>query len=167
MITQNTQPDPLEDDEIPNLIMIEEDSDIYDLTVSDDFLENIDVSDSQTSVNASLENYEIMSLDLLSDEDLFGLSVTKISAEFDPAWITALTVGTDFDFDLAYSSHELLSLKGNNTIYDTSTSNSLILSHDGLQDISAGSKTTDIFINSVSTANISGDVSKVNLYVRK
>ena len=26
-----------------NLIMFEEDSDIYDLTVSDDFLENIDV----------------------------------------------------------------------------------------------------------------------------
>ena len=165
MSTQNNQPNPFEDDESPNLIMFEDDSDIYDLTVSDDFLEHIDGSDSQTSVDASLENYEIMSLDLLSDEDLFGPSVTKISAEFDPAWITALTVGTNFDFDLAYSSHELLSLEGNNTIYDTSTNNSLILSHDGLQDISAGSKTTDIFINSLSTANISGDVSKVNLYV--
>ena len=99
---------------------------------------------------------------LLSDEDLFGSSVKKISSELDPAWITALTAGTDFDFDLAYSSHELLSLEGNNTIYDTSTSNSLILSHDGLQDISAGSKTTDIFLNSVSSANISGDASTVN-----
>ena len=113
----------------------------------------------------SLENYEIMSLDLLSDEDLFGLSVTKISAEFDPAWITALTVGTDFDFDLAYSSHELLSLKGNNTIYDTSTSNSLILSHDGLQDISAGSKTTDIFINSVRAQRTSQEMYPKSIYM--
>ena len=84
-----------------------------------------------------------------------------------PEWITALTVGTNFDFDLAYSSHELLTLEGNNTIYDTSDSNSLVLSRDGLQDISTGSKTTDIFIDSASAANISGDASTVNLYVHE
>ena len=50
-----------QDDESANLIMFEDDSDIYDLTVSDDFLENIDVSVSQTSVDASLENYDVMS----------------------------------------------------------------------------------------------------------
>ena len=167
MSTQNNQPNLVEDEENSNLIMFEDDSDIYDLIVSDDFLEDIDVPHPQLSVDASLENYGIMSLDLLSDEDLFGPSVKKISSELDPAWITALTAGTDFDFDLAYSSHELLNLEGNNTIYDTSTSNSLILSHDGLQDISAGSKTTDIFLNSVSSANISGDASTVNLYVHE
>ena len=152
---------------ITNSILFEDDSDIYDLTASDDFLENLGASQLQTSVHAPLENYELTSLDLLSGEDLFGASVTKISAELNPEWITALSVGTNFDFDLAYSSHELLTLEGNNTIYDTSTSNSLILSRDGLQDISTGSKTTDIFINSDSVANILGDASTVNLYVHE
>ena len=91
----------------------------------------------------------------------------KLAQELNSEWITALSVGTNFDFDLAYSSHELLTLEGNNTIYDTSTNNSLILSRDGLQDISTGSKTTDIFINSDSVANILGDASTVNLYVHE
>jgi len=167
MSTESNTLHPFTDNENQNSILFEDDSDIYELSASDDFLEDLDVSQLQINHDAPLENYEINSADLLSGEDLFGTSVTKISSELNSEWITALSVGTNFDFDLAYSSHELLTLKGNNTVYDTSTNNSLILSRDGLQDISTGPKTTDIFISSDSLANISGDASTVNLYVHE
>ena len=148
-------------------ILFEDQTDIYGLTISDNFLENLSVSSEASGVSSLPDGYEFTSSDFLSDEDIFGPSVTEISSQINEEWIAALTANTDFDLDLAYSSHELLDLNGNNTIYDTSTSNSLILSHDGLQDISTGSKTADIFIDSGSAANISGESSQVNLYVRE
>lgn len=148
-------------------ILFEDDIDIYGLTISDNFLENLSVSAETPSVSSWPDGYEFTSSDFLSDGDIFGPSVTEISSKIDAEWITALTASTDFDIDLAYSSHELLDLNGNNTVYDTSTINSLILSHDGLQEISTGSKTADIFIDSGSAANISGESSQVNLYVRE
>jgi len=166
METEGLSP-PLSDDENQNSVLLGDGSDVYQLSAPDDFLENLDASQLQISDDASLKSYEVTSLDLLSGEDLFGPSVTKISSELNPEWITALSVGTNFDFDLAYSSHEVVTLEGNNTVYDTSTNKSLILSRDGLQDISTGSKTTDIFINPDSVANISGDASTVNLYVHE
>jgi len=148
-------------------VLFEDETDIYDLTASDNLLENLSFSSELTSASTLSEGYEFKSSDFLSDEDIFGPSVTKISSEIGGEWITALTANADFDFDLAYSSHELLNLNGDNTIYDTSTSNSLILTHDGLQDISTGAKTADIFIDSGSAANISGQSSQVNLYVHE
>jgi len=147
--------------------LFEDGTDIYDLAISDTFLENLSFSSELKSAPTLYEGYEFTSSDLLSGEDVFGPSVTTISSKIDEVWITALTANTDFDFDLAFSSHELLNLNGDNTVYDTSTSNSLILSHDGLQDISTGSKTADIFIDSSSAANISGNSSRVNLYVHE
>ena len=148
-------------------VLFEDEADIYDLTISDNFLENLSFSSELTSASTPSKDYEFTSSDFLSDEDIFGPSVTEVSSKIDEEWITALTANADFDFDLAYSSHELLNLNGDNTIYDTSTGNSLILAHDGSQDISTGSKTADIFIDSSSAANISGDSSRVNLYVHE
>lgn len=148
-------------------LLLDDKTDIYDLTISDNFLENLIVSDGATSISSLPEGYEFTSSDLLSGEDVLGPSVTELTLKINEEWITALTANADFDFDLAYSSHELLDLNGSNTIYDTSTSNSLILSHDGLQDISTGSKTADIFIDSGSGAIISGESSQVNLFVHE
>ncbi|MDB2529000.1 hypothetical protein N9X93_06010 [Alphaproteobacteria bacterium] len=152
---------------VQNSFLFESESDVYDLNLPDNYLQNTDVSNTSSSDLTWSENYEITSSDLLSGEDLFGPSVPKISAEINVEWIAALTAGTDLDLDLAYSSHELLTLSGDNTVYDTSTNNSLILNRYGLQEISTGSKTTDIFIEPNSSANILGDSSTVNLFVRE
>lgn len=154
-----------EDNVEQSSVLFEDETEIYDLTISDNFLENLSDYSDITSTPTLSEGHQFTSSDFLSDEDIFGPSITEISSEIHEDWIAALTAGTDFDFDLAYSSHELLTLDGNNTIYDTSTSNSLIITQDGLQDISTGSKTTDIFIELGSTAKISGDLSTINLYV--
>ena len=154
-----------EDNAEQTSVLFEDETEIYELIISDNFLENLSDYGDLTKSSTLSEGYEFTSSDFLSDEDIFGPSITEISSEINQDWIAALTAGTDFDFDLAYSSHELLTLDGNNTIYDTSTSNSLIITQDGLQDISTGSKTTDIFVELGSTAKISGDLSTVNLFV--
>ena len=156
---------PLDLNDGRSSILFEEETGIYDLTDTDNFLENLSNSSHVSGATISTKSFEITASDILSDEDLFGPPTTNISSVVNSEWISALTAGSDFDFDLAYSSHELLTLDGNNTVYDTSPSNSLIITQDGLQDISTGSKTTDIFIELGSAAKISGDLSKVNLYV--
>ena len=150
-----------------SFILFEDDSDVYELIISENDLTSLNASSHIEDTSTLVPTYEITAADLLSDDDLFGPSVTKIRSEINEEWITALSAGTDFDFDLAFSSHELLNLTGDNTVYDTSTNNSLILSREGSQDITTGSKTANIFIDSGSSAHISGELSKVNLYLNE
>jgi hypothetical protein len=130
------------------------DLEIFDVLGADDsagFLSGQDL------VNVELE-------DLISGSDIFGADVNPVPLDTDSFWFSALFNNVFFDTDLTYSSHEILKLKEQNTLYDNSPHDSLIFVNEGNSDLIISDKKADIFMELGAETLITAENSEINLY---
>lgn len=102
---------------------------------------------------------------LISDENLFGAEIQTLENTQPSYWTDLLNSNHIFDADLAYSSHEIIHLNGDSTLFDDSPSQSVIFIGEGLSEIITGKKQADIFLQPDGNAILTGQNGSLNIFI--
>jgi len=102
--------------------------------------------------------------DFISGEELAGAELAKIQLSPENYWHPILSNDVFFDTDLTYSSHEIIELQGNNTVYETSPHDSLIFVGAGTTEITMSEKNADIFLTEDSLTKLEGQNTELNIF---
>ena len=102
--------------------------------------------------------------DFISGEELAGAQLAKIQFSPDNYWHPILSNDVFFDTDLTYSSHEIVELQGNNTVYENSPHDSLIFVGAGTTEITMSEKNADIFLTEDSLTKLEGQNTELNIF---
>ena len=102
--------------------------------------------------------------DFISGEELAGAELAKIQLSPENFWHPILSNDVFFDTDLTYSSHEIIELQGNNTVYETSPHDSLIFVGAGTTEITMSEKNADIFLTEDSLTKLEGQNTELNIF---
>lgn len=138
------------------------------LNLSDVLFDGSDItlnSEQTYTISNSTEEFLSPSANFISDEDIFGASVKIIDESKSSYWLDLLKSDKIFDANLAYSSHEIMHLEGNNLVYDDGEIESVIFVSDGYSEINIGDKSSDIFLQPDSHAVLRGEKSDLNIFI--
>lgn len=138
------------------------------LNLSDTLFDDADIilnSESTYNIPNSNEEFLSPSSNFISDEDIFGASVKTIDETQSSYWLDLLKNNKIFDANLAYSSHEIMHLEGDNLVYDDSEIESVIFVSDGYSEIYIGDKSSDVFLQPDSHAILRGEKSDLNIFI--